>query len=306
MRTILPTLNRRHAMGLGAVCLLSVKAWAGDAGKAADHPGLAALEKRAGGRLGVAMLNTETGAIAGHRLSERFGMCSTFKLPLAAAILRKVDEGSLRLDQWVPYSQADMVSHAPVTGQHLAKGGMTVAAMARATQTTSDNPAANLLMRLLGGPSGFTAMLRTAGDAETRVDRLEPDMNLVPLGELRDTTTPLAMAQTMALMLTQGWLSPASTKLLIEWMEATETGSKRLRAGFPAGWRSGDKTGTAMADGMVDKYNDTAIAWAPGKAPLIVTAYYDAAMSFGKGIRDEDQAVLAQVGRIAANWYLGV
>lgn len=250
------------------------------------------------------MLHTGTGAIAGHRLHERFGMCSTFKLPLAGVVLRKVDEGSLRLDQWVPYSQADMVSHAPVTGQHLAEGGMTVGALARATQTTSDNPAANLLMRLLGGPAGVTATLRALGDTETRLDRLEPQMNLVPQGEVRDTTTPLAMAQTMSLMLTKGWLSPASTKLLIEWMQATDTGSKRLRAGFPSGWRSGDKTGTAMADGMVDKYNDTAIAWAPEKAPLIVTAYYDAAKAYGKGIRDEDQAVLAEVGRIAANWYI--
>lgn len=291
-------------MALGAASLMPAGAWAA---QATDHPALAALERKEGGRLGVAMLHTGTGAIAGYRLNERFGMCSTFKMPLAGVVLRKVDEGRLRLDQWVPYAQADMVSHAPVTGQHLKDGGMTVGALARATQTTSDNPAANLLLRLLGGPAEMTAALRALGDAETRLDRLEPQMNLVPQGELRDTTTPLAMAQTMAKMITKGWLSPSSTQLLIEWMVATETGNKRLRAGFPAGWRSGDKTGTAMADGMVDKYNDTAVAWAPGQtAPLIVTAYYDAAKAYGNGIRDEDQAVLAEVGRIAAHWYSGV
>ena len=87
-------------------------------------------------------------------------------------------------------------------------------------------------------------------------------------------------------------------------MQATETGTQRLRAGFPPGWRSGDKTGTGMAKGMPDKYNDIAITWPPGKAPLIVTAYYETATNSGGEMRDEDQAVLAEVGRIATQWSL--
>ena len=260
---------------------------------------LAGLERRVGGRLGAAVLDTETGEVAGNRLDERFGMCSTFKLPLAAAILREVDQGRLRLDQWVPFTQADMVPHAPVTGPRLVKGGMTVRDLAEAAQKTSDNVAANLLIQLIGGPAGMTAILRAMGDNQTRVDRKEPEMNLVMPGEEHDTTTPRAMAETVSCIVTGQWLSTASTELLTSWMVETETGRKRLRAGFPKGWRSGDKTGTAMAPGMADKYNDLAVVWPKGKQPLVVTAFYETPVAHGGGMRDADQRVLAQVGSIA-------
>ena len=293
-------LSRRHVMGLASAWFFPVALQANAAPSV--YAPLAALEKKVGGRLGVAVLNTANGAVVGHRMDERFGMCSTFKLPLAAAILRKVDQGALRLDQWVPYTAADMVSHAPVTQANLGKGGMTVAALAEAAQTTSDNPAANLLLGLIGGPAGFTALLREAGDPTTRLDRMEPHMNAVGHQDPRDTTTPAAMAATMQRMLIGDWLSADSRALLINWMVATQTGTKRLRAGFPTQWRAGDKTGTGMTPGLMDKYNDIAITWPPGKAPLIVTAYYETAKAHGGKMRDEDQAVLAEVGRIANAW----
>lgn len=270
------------------------------------HAPFAALEHRAGGRLGVAVLDCADGALIGYRWQERFALCSTFKLPLAGVVLREADQGRLRLDRPLRYGPADMVPHAPVTGRHLASGSMSIAALAEATQTTSDNVAANLLLRELGGPAGLTARLRELGDGETRVDRYEPQMNVVDVvhaGEIRDTSTPLAMARTTDRLLNSDWLAPASRERLAQWMIATDTGLKRLRAGFPAGWKAGDKTGTFMGPGVDDKYNDVAIAWPPGRPPLIVSAYYE-----GPGrhdhMRDQDQAVLAEVGRLAAAWWL--
>lgn len=302
-------LTRRQTLAAATACLLPALAPAAapPAFRAAaprPYAPLAALEKRAGGRLGVAVLDSASGACVGHRVDERFGMCSTFKLPLAAMVLRHIDQGRLQAEQWVPYGQADMVAHAPVTQAQLARGGMTVLALAEAAQTTSDNPAANLLLGLIGGPAAYTAMLREAGDSVTRLDRLEPHMNLVSSGDERDTTTPLAMAQTAAHWLTGDALSSASKTLLIEWMLATRTGSKRLRAGLPPGWRAGDKTGTAMGEGMMDKYNDVAITWPPGRAPVIISAYYETAKAHGR-MRDQDQAVLAEAGRLAARWVQG-
>jgi beta-lactamase class A len=291
--------TRRQALATTAAALLA-PALAAPA--AADLPELLALERRAGGRLGVAMLDTVSGAQTGLRAGERFGMCSTFKLPLAGLVLKAVDEGRLALDQWVPYGQKDMVPHAPVTSQQLKAGGMTVGALAEATQVTSDNPAANLLVTLLGGPAAVTAALRALGDAHTRLDRMEPMMNLVPDGELRDTTTPAAMARTTARMLRSDWLTPASRERLAAWMVTTQTGLRRLRAGLPADWRAGDKTGTAMDPRMADKLNDVAVAWPDAQQAVVIAAYYDAPGRTGR-IRDEDQAVLAEVGRIAAAWW---
>ena len=272
----------------------------------ADTPNaLRALESRAGGRLGVCILNAETGRHVGHRMDERFPMCSTFKLPLAAIVLREADMGRLRLADTIAFSQKDMVPFAPVTGLSLEKGGMTVGALAEAAQVASDNVAANLLVRQLGGPAAFTAILRSLGDRTTRLDRFEPMLNLVLPGEVHDTTTPRAMARTMSGFLTGNLLTKRSRELLIAWMIATRTGDKRIRAGLPKEWRAGDKTGTGMADAMTDKYNDVAIAWPPGGSATIVAAYFDTAVRSAE-IHDEDQAVLAEVGRIATAWALSL
>ena len=230
-------------------------------------------------------------------------MCSTFKLPLAAEVLRDVDAGRRKLDQFIAFSKADMVSHAPVTGANLAAGGMTIGDLAKATQITSDNPAANLIIRELGGPLAVTQRFRLAGDPVTRIDRYEPMMNFVVADDPRDTTSPAAMAGLIARYLTTDYLSKPSKDLLIGWMIETRTGAKRLRAGFPPEWKAGDKTGTGMADGMLDKYNDVAIFWPPGRAPVIVAAYYETAFAYGE-TRDAFQAVLAEAGRIAARWVI--
>ena len=290
-------LSRRTVVGvLGASLVLPAFAKP----RASATVALAALEARSGGRLGVAILDTATGRIAGHRADERFGMCSTFKLPLTAVILHEIDAGRLHGDRWIPYSADDVIAHASVTRANLAKGGMTLLALAEAAQTTSDGTAANLLVRLLGGPTGFTAKLRALGDPDSRLDRYEPEMNLVLPGEVQDTTTPRGMATGMRAYLLGGALKPASRDLLTGWMIDTKTGARRLRAGLPSKWRAGDKTGSSWNEtAMVDKINDNAIFWPPGRAPVIVSAYLDGA-KMSKDIRPEDQAILAEVARIAA------
>jgi len=302
-----PTLLSRRlllaaAAASAAALALAQRAIAAPAPHPTSYAPLANLERKAGGRLGVAMLDTGSGAVVGHRLGERFGMCSMFKLPLAAVILREADQGRLELRRQIRYGKADMIAHAPVTTKHLARGHMTVVELAEAAQITSDNPAANLLLKLIGGPAGMTVRLRELGDMTTRVDRFEPEMNVVPAGEERDTSTPAAMAALVRRIALGDTLKPASRELLVGWMTQTETGLERLRAGFPKDWRAGDKTGTYSDERMPGKCNDVAICWPPGRAPLIVAAFYETPTARRNGIDDADQAVLAEVGSIAAAW----
>ncbi len=271
---------------------------------------VAALEAKSGGRLGAFILDTASGKATGHRIDERFGMCSTFKLALAAAVLVRADKGLLDLETPLAYTAADMVPNSPVTRENLAKGAMTIGAMAEATQKTSDNAAANLIIKHLGGPGAVTRIFRDWGDPATRLDRYETEMNNVPPGEVRDTTTPEAFARTVTkLLTTDAILTPASRERLIQWMVDTNTGTKRIRAGLPASWRSGDKTGTASSDNYNSKINDVAIFWPPARPPVIAAAYYEADGKYDE-TRDVDQAVLAEVGRIAAaqavEWHGGL
>jgi len=262
--------------------------------------GVEALERDSGGRLGVCVLDAHTGVSVAHRGDERFGMCSTFKLALAALVLKAIDEGELAADLRIPIRESDMVPYAPVTEKHVGTEGLTVVELAEAAQKRSDNTAANLLLRRLGGPAGFTARLRRLGDEYTRLDRYEIEMNLVAPGEVRDTTTPAAMAVTVARLLDRSFLSAASRQQLESWLVETRTGRSRLRAGMPEHWRIGDKTGTGIAALMPNRTNDVATVWV-GDRLFVVAAYAEADGHYEK-MRPEDNAVLAAIGELASGW----
>lgn len=257
----------------------------------------AALEARAGGRLGIALFTDGPDMLAGNRAGERFALCSTFKAVLAALVLREAEQGRLSLEEVIAYSEDDLISHAPVTGPRVGEGGMPVIDLVRAVQITSDNPAANLLLRRVGGPTAVTEFLREIGDPVTRLDRYELALNYVPDGELRDTTTPEAMAKTIRTLLTGDVLSAASRAMLLAWMQGTTTGTRRLRAGFPENWDVGNKTGTSVYPDIPSQYNDLAIAFPPGGTPLFLTAYYQTAAP-GTRIDPDKEAVLADVARL--------
>ena len=271
-----------------------------------DEPSLALaqIEKLAGGRLGVCILDADSGNLVGHRLDERFGMCSTFKVLLAAVILREAELGNLSLSDVVPFNEDDMIFHAPVTSQNLQNGGMEIGELAKAAQLTSDNVAANLLLKLVGGPIGFTEKLRAIGDETTRLDRTELSLNFVLPGDVRDTTTPHAMAKSLSQYLLGSALGQNSQDVLASWMRATENGAKRIRAGLHPDWVAGSKTGTFFAEPINNKCNDVAVIWPPNGSPVIVSAFYEAPGHFPM-VRDEDQQVLADVGRVAATWMTG-
>jgi beta-lactamase class A len=255
-------------------------------------------------RLGVCFLDTATGEVSGNRLEEHFAMCSTFKLALVAVCLREADQGRLDLSQVLTYSEADLLPWAPVTRKNLARGGMSIVALAQAAQELSDGVAANLLVKRLGGPAAVTAKFRDMGDTVTRLDRYEPDLGLVLSADLRDTTSPLAMAHLVRRITTGDLLQRESRERLLLWIQNTNTGPNRLRAGLPAEWRSGNKTGTGRAEGTTNKCNDVAITFPPGRPPIIIAAYFDSGEYTAQTER-RHEAVLAEVGRIAAQWAIG-
>lgn len=264
-------IDRRRFLVAGGICVAGVGCVGSRifAAEAAGSTGLAAIEAELGGRVGVMARDTGSGAELAWRADERFALCSTFKWILAAMILSETDRGDLTLDRRIEYGEADLLDYAPVTREHAAAGSMTVAGLCRAAVVVSDNTAANLLLELIGGPARLTAFLRQNGDTVTRLDRYEPALNTNIPGDQRDTTTPRAMLDTMQHLLLGDALSPASRERLNGWLVETATGRARLRAGLPDGWTVGDKTGT----GKNGAANDVAIAWPPGRPPILVASY---------------------------------
>ena len=254
---------------------------------AAETP-IAALERQSGARIGVAALDTSSGKQISWRADERFVMCSTFKLSLAAAILAKVDRGAEQLDRLVRYGADVPIGVSPATRKNIARG-MTVTELCAAAVIHSDNGAANTLLAALGGPAALTAYWRGLGDRLTRLDDIELKLN-IPDG-MRNTTTPAAMLGNLKTLLLGEALSPASRARLLGWMRATTTGANRLRAGLPAAWQWGDKTGTsAERYGLV---NDIGIATPPGRSPILIACYTE------RG----NEKTLAAVGSILAKTF---
>jgi beta-lactamase class A len=250
------------------------------------------LESRHGGRLGVAILDTETGLRIEQRARERFLMCSTFKAMAAAFVLTRVDKEIERLDRRIVFTAKDLVTYSPATETRTGSPGMTLDELCEAAVTLSDNTAGNLVLASFGGPAALTAYLRSIGDTVTRLDRIEPDLNESAPGDPRDTTTPHAMLANLQHLALGAGLSPASRARLVAWLVANRTGDERLRAGLPKGWRVGDKTGA----GGHATTNDIAIVWPPRRKPLLVSAYYTESSASA----DARNTVLADVGRLVA------
>ena len=250
---------------------LAIAAAAAPAGAASAQRTLKAIHKRIGGRLGVHVLDSQSGKRIKYDDDARYAMASTFKLPLAAALLWQVDRGAFPLTRTLPIAREQLLSNSPVVEEQLKAGAvaMTISDLCAAVIVRSDNAAANVLLAGIGGPAGFNQFMRSIGDETTRLDRMELDLNSNLPGDARDTTTPHAMVESMLRIFTQDVLKLPSRALLIDWMSAARTGMDRVRAGLPKTWGAGDKTGS----GVNGAINDLCIGYPPGRRPIFIAVY---------------------------------
>ena len=270
--------NRRTILvGAGALSLTACKP---ERAPAQAHPvepverlvalDFTALEDRFKGRMGFAFASE--GVRGGWRENERFVYCSTFKMYLAAAMLVRIQSGQDELNRAVPVTRADMINHAPVTEKAVGRT-LTLKELMKGTVEVSDNPAANILIREMGGLDLLRQFYRDIGDKTTRVDRLEPEMNRLD-GD-KDTIAPMQSVRNIEhLLLSESSpLRDENKRLLLEWMVAAPTGADRLKAGTPQGWTVAHKTGT----GGYGPVNDIGILYPVEGAAITVAAYFHGA-----------------------------
>ncbi|MEU7106929.1 class A beta-lactamase [Streptomyces sp. NPDC046215] len=266
--------TRRTVLTLGAGTAFAAALPGGTAHAATPGAGLSRqlreLERAHAARLGVYAHDTATGRTVLYRADERFPMCSLFKTVAVAAVLRDLDRHGEFLARRVHYTADDVkkAEYAPETGKekNLAHG-MTVAELCDAAITQSDNAAANLLLRELGGPTAVTDFCRSTGDGVTRLDRWEPQLNSAEPDRLTDTTSPRAIGQTYARLTLGNALVPWDRKRLTGWMLANTTSVNRFRKGLPADWALADKTG----GGSYGTNNNAGITWPPGRPPIVLS-----------------------------------
>ncbi len=267
--------SRRALLTCAAVAAVSTtvpasgRAWAAPPRGTAIDRALRDLERAHSARLGVFAHNTLTGRGVAYRAAERFPVCSVFKTIAAAAVLRDLDRNGEFLARRVHYTRADVQAsgYAPITGtpDHLAHG-MTVGELCAAAIDHSDNAAANLMLRALGGPAAVTRFCRSIGDPTTRLDRWEPALNSAEPWRRTDTTSPAAIARTYGRLTLGDALAPRDRRRLTDWLLADTTSAARFHAGLPRGWAIADKTGT----GGYGTTNDVGVAWTRKRVPIVL------------------------------------
>lgn len=249
-----------------------------------------------GARLGVAAIDTGSGRELRFDADSLYAMASTFKLPLAGAVLAMADRGELSLEDKLAFGPGDPLPNSPAVERYRGEGGLSIIRLCSAIVELSDNSAANMLLRRIGGPEALTRFIRACGDPVTRLDRFEMELNSNLPGDPRDTTSPAAMAGLARTLAVGDRLSRESRNHLTGWLTKSVPGLDRLKAGFPVPpWLVGHKTGTG-ANGAV---NDVAVAWRSGRLPVVVACY----QSGGDADATVRAAAHAAVGRLVAETF---
>ena len=227
-----------------------------------------AIERGSGGRLGVAVFDTGSGRGPAIAWTSAFRCAARSNCWPRPPCWRASMRGEERLDRRIAFREDDLVTYSPVTEKHVGDG-MTLAELCDAAITLSDNTAGNLLLASLGGPQGLTALRAHARrhddpprpHRDRRSTRRRPATRATPRRRRRCSTTCGAGARRRAVA--------RLARAVDGWLVANKTGDARLRAGLPADWRVGDKTGS----GEHGTTNDVGVIWPPDRAPLVVTAY---------------------------------
>lgn len=252
---------------------------------------LSELEKSADGRLGFFAFDTKSEKEFRFRAEELFPMCSTAKAIIVGAVLKKSMNDKDFLTKRVAYTQSDLetAGYAPATKKNLERG-MTISELSLAAMQLSDNAAANLLLKELGGLDSVNQFARSMGNDTFRLDRWEPELNTATPGDKRDTSSPSAMAASIKQLAFGNILASKEKALFVDWLKGNKTGNSRIRAGTPNGWLVGDKTGTCN----YGTTNDIGIVWLPDGSPILLAVYFT---QFNKDASARDD-VIAEATRI--------
>ncbi|PWG03573.1 class A beta-lactamase [Sphingosinicella humi] len=296
-------------------------------------PALEALASRAEpGQLGAAVLDLGTGEMKGVNADKPMPMQSVFKLPLAIVVLDLADKGKLSLDEEVTLTRDQLsVAHSPIADAFPEKTDYTIEALMRAAVAQSDNSAADILLKRIGGPEVVTRFFQDRGIGSFRLDRyeyeLQPQLVGLPefsgqwigmdafskaqatvpvetqraslriyLADPRDRVSPADVVRILSMLAKGELLSPESTEKLMDILESTSTGTDRLKAGVPDGATVYHKTGTGpTVDGIASATNDVGIIELADGRRLAVAAFLAGAELPPEG----RAALIAEVARIA-------
>jgi beta-lactamase class A len=286
---------------------------------------IGSLATESDGRVGICALDIADAAPVCVNAGQHFPLQSVMKLVVAAAVMNAVDRQAMRLDDAVVVRPED-ASPGPQDFADLVRrqGSLktTIEDLMRRAVIDSDSTSIDVLTERLGGVSAVQDFLQRKHIAGVRIDRNERRLQAESVGltwtaayadsdkfevaikilsperreaawnsylnDPRDTATPEGMVRFLKALAAGQLLSAVSTQKILGIMTATATGTDRLKAGIPAGWSLGHKTGTGRVwKGMRSAFNDVGIVTAPDGRRIAVAVFISASQR-----TDAEQAAL--------------
>jgi beta-lactamase class A len=259
------------------------------------------------GEVGIAVVDTARKKQFLLNQDKPFPMQSVCKLPISIAILRLADAGKLSVQDQVNVRRKDLVPlHSPIKEAIKGKqSDFTIRNLITRAICDSDNTACDILISRAGGANAVTRILTEGGIKGIRVDRpegtLQPDSLHIAkyLTDPRDTAAPEGMVDLLQKLYNGNLLSKNSTSLILEDLFNCKTGSSRISAGLPAGWRLAHKTGTGRdVSGQNTATNDVGVMVGPNGETIYIAV-------FTKGSQAKIEAREALMAKIAAKAVAG-
>lgn len=255
------------------------------------------------GRVGAAVALLESGESVDYNGNEHFPMQSVYKLPIGMAVLRRVEGGAVRLDEKVLVRKADLVPsklYSPIRDEHPSGDlEMSVRDLLRRMLIESDGTAADVLLRVAGGPTRVSEYLRGIGVSGVVVATTEAEMASGQTVQYRNWATPLEMVKLLRALQEGRVLSGPSRALLMQFMTESVTGPHRIKGLLPEGTVVAHKTGSSGAeDGLARATNDAGIITLPDGRHLIVVVF----VSDSRADEATREGVIAKIARAAWDW----
>lgn len=230
---------------------------------------LAELTEGFDGVVGVGAMVIETGEAAYVNRNGQFPMMSVYKLPIAMAVLKLVDERRLKLDQEMIITREDFVRpgfHSPIRNMNPGGTVMRLDEILAYSISESDGTASDVLLDAAGGPGEVQKYLASIGLSDGMiVADSEKSIGKDWETQYRNWATPEGAVKLLAALQTrQAGLSEQTTQLLLGTMMNTETGRRRLKRGLPKDTTLAHKTGTGgTKDGVTGATNDIGVITLP-------------------------------------------
>jgi beta-lactamase class A len=225
-------------------------------------------------------------------------MQSVFKLPVAVTALHLVEAGKLSLDQAVRFLPSDRIlphTHSPLQDKY-PDGNVDVSLreLLRLEISESDNVAADIVLRTVGGPAIVNEYIRSLGVQGFHLVDDEQGLARDVAVQYRNWFEPAGAVQLLRRISDDSPLTAEHTRMLLQWMQDASSAAERIKGELPAGTIVMHKTGTSGThDGMTFATNDIGLITLPDGRRLAVAIF----VTDSKADDDTRDAVIARIAK---------